>query len=85
MSRVRVSVNDMALYDFMTKHNLSQKDLAGRLGISESYISQILCRIRHPSPKLRRRMLEVMAPQTFQDLFTVEDRKAEIKTQHAAF
>ena len=79
MTRVRVSVNDIALYDFMTKHNLSQKDLAGRLGISESYISQLLCRIRHPSPKLRRRMLEVMAPLTFQDLFTVEDHKADIE------
>ena len=47
-------------------------DLAQRLGISESYISQLLCRTRRPSPKLRRRMLEALAPLTFQELFTVE-------------
>ena len=75
MVKAKVSVNDMALYDFMTQNNLSQKDLAQRLDISESYISQLLCRTRHPSPKLRRRMLEALAPLTFQELFTVEDQQ----------
>jgi len=75
MVKAKVSVNDMALYDFMTQNNLSQKDLAQRLDISESYISQLLCRTRHPSPKLRRRMLEALAPLTFQELFTVEGQQ----------
>ena len=69
---LKTKVNEMALWDFMTKNNLSQKELAGRLGVSPGYVSQILCGTRHPSPQLRRRMLELLHPLTFDDLFSIE-------------
>lgn len=39
---LKARVKEMVLWDFMTKNNLSQKELAERLGISPGYISQIL-------------------------------------------
>ena len=69
---LKTRVKEIVLWDFMTKNNLSQKELAERLGISPGYMSQMLCGTRHPSPQLRRRMLEVMIPLTFDDLFSVE-------------
>ena len=74
MVKVKVCVKDMALYDYMTKNNLSQKELAQRLGITQGYTSQLLCGTRHPSPKLRRRMLQVLTPLSFDDLFSVENQ-----------
>jgi len=72
MIKTKVSINGMALYDFMIKNNLAQKDLAVKLGISESYLSQLLCGTRQPSPRLRRTMLEALAPLGFDDLFAVD-------------
>ncbi len=76
---LKTTVNEMVLWDFMTKNNLSQKEMAGRLGVSPGYVSQILCGLRHPSPKLRRTMLEAMQPLTFSDLFTVEGQAEECR------
>jgi len=69
---LKTRVKEMVLWDFMTKNNPSQKEMAERLGISPGYMSQMLCGTRHPSPALRRRMLEVMGPLAFDDLFSVE-------------
>jgi len=74
MVKVKVCVKDMALYDFMMKNNLSQKELAQKLGITQGYTSQLICGTRHPSPGLRRRMLQVLTPLTFDDLFSVENQ-----------
>jgi len=72
MVKVKVCVKDMALWDFMMKNNLSQKELAQKLSITQGYASQLLCGTRHPSPGLRRRMLEILTPLTFDDLFSIE-------------
>ena len=73
MLKAKVRVKDLVLWDFMVKNNLSQKELAQKLGITQCYTSQLLCGVRHPSPKLRRRMLEVLTPFTFDDLFSIEN------------
>lgn len=70
---IKTKLQGMTVYDYMAKHNLSQKELAGRLGISQSYASQLVCGTRSPSPRLRRRMLEAMSPLAFEDLFTIEN------------
>ena len=65
---VRTSINGMAVYDFMARNNLSQKEWAERVGISQCYASQLVCGTRCPSPRLRRRMLLVMTPLEFGEL-----------------
>jgi transcriptional regulator with XRE-family HTH domain len=70
---LKARVKEMVLWDFMAKNNLSQKELARKLDVSAGYISQILCGTRHPSPQLRRRMLELLHPLTFDDLFSIEN------------
>jgi transcriptional regulator with XRE-family HTH domain len=52
---------------------MSQNEFAVKLGISSGYMSQLVCGTRCPSPKLRRRLLELSDPLTFNDLFVIED------------
>lgn len=69
---VRTRINGMAVYDFMARNNLSQREWAERVGISQCYASQLVCGTRCPSPRLRRRMLLVMNPLEFGELFALE-------------
>jgi len=73
MDKPKVRINEMVIFDFLMKNNLSQKDLAEKLGVSQSYVSQMLCRTRRPSPRLRRAMLELLQPLTFDELFIVDE------------
>ncbi|GEM_PF-507618 len=74
---LRVRVNSKALWDAVARQNISQNELATNLRISSGYMSQLVCGTRGPSPRLRRRMLELLNPLTFDDLFIVEDRGGE--------
>jgi len=74
---VKVRVNSKSLWDVIARQNLSQNEMAARLGISKSYLSQIVCGTRCPSPKLRRKMLDILSPLTFDDLFIVEERNGD--------
>ena len=69
----RVRVNPKAIWDSIARLNMSQNEFAVKLGVSSGYMSQLVCGTRSPSPKLRRKMLEILAPLTFDDLFVVED------------
>jgi DNA-binding XRE family transcriptional regulator len=70
---VKVKVNTKGLWAAVARQNLSQNEMAAKLGISKCYMSQVLSGTRCPSPKLRRRMLEVLSPLTFDDLFIIEE------------
>ncbi len=73
-SPVAVRVNNVAVWRFLTRKNLAQNELASKLGISTGYMAQLIGGGRSPSPRLRRRMLSVLNPITFDELFTVSDR-----------
>ncbi len=70
---VKVKVNSKGLWDAVARQNLSQNEMAVKLGISNCYMSQIVSGTRCPSPRLRRRMLDVLSPLTFDDLFIIEE------------
>lgn len=72
----KTRIKELTVYDFLAKNNLSQKDLAARLGVSPGYLSQLLCGSRYPSPNLRRRMLETLDPLGFHDLFSIQTDEA---------
>jgi hypothetical protein len=43
-----------------------------KLEISSGYMSQLLLGIRHPSPKIREKILNVMPDLKFDDIFKIE-------------
>ena len=69
----RVRVNPRTLWDVIARQNISQNELARRLGITSGYMSQLVCGTRCPSPRLRRKMLGHLDSLTFDDLFIVVD------------
>ena len=74
MAPMRVRLNASAAWERMARQNLSQNELARRLGITSGYLSQLVNGQRCPSPSLRRRLLETLPASSFEDLFVVERR-----------
>jgi putative transcriptional regulator len=56
----------------LARKNLTQNELARRLGISSGYMSQIMTGYRHPSAAVRRLILRHLRGCSFDDLFEVE-------------
>ena len=77
---LKVRVNSKALWGVLARQNITQNELARKLGISSGYLSQLVSGTRFPSPALRRRMLELLNPLTFDDLFIVEERSGDRQT-----
>lgn len=69
----KVSLNRSTIQMAMVRRNMSQNMLAMRMGISSGYISQLMRGTRHASPEVRRKLLEMFIPLTFDDLFTIEE------------
>lgn len=56
----------------MASANCSQNVLARRIGVSRSYLSQLINGRREPSPKVREKLLDALCGATFDDLFVIE-------------
>jgi len=72
---IKVKLNRHVLEVAMTKHNLSQRDLAKKIGFSRSHLSHIINGRREPSPLMRRLILKQLRDYTFDDLFIIEESK----------
>ena len=72
---VKVKLNRTAFEVAMTRKNLSQRDLAEKIGFSRSHVSHIINGRREPSPAMRRLILEHLREYNFDDLFIIEDGK----------
>lgn len=70
---IRVRLNQVAVLRAIARRNMSQNMLAIRAGTSSGYVSQIICGTRNPSPRMREKILSVLAPLTFDDLFIIEE------------
>ncbi len=75
---LKAKMNYRTVYRFLLQENISQNELAERLGISSGYMSQLVNGRRYPSPRLRKKMLHVFRSLTFGDLFYLEDKDASI-------
>ena len=71
-SRPRVMVKAEAVWDYMERLSLSQNDLAKEVGLSRSFLSQMVNGRRSPSPKTRRGLLEALGSLEFDDIFYIE-------------
>lgn len=71
---ILLKVNNAAVWQYLMKENLAQNELARRLGISSGYMAQLISGSRSPSPKLRRKMLDVLSPLSFEEIFLMSGR-----------
>ena len=71
---LKVKMNQSAVLRAIARRNISQNMLAIRSGISSGYISQIMSGARSPSPAVRQRLQDVLAPLTFDDIFIIEEK-----------
>lgn len=78
MSRrpMRVRLRAGALWELLDRRNLSQNDLAHRLGVSSGHLSRLVNGRRCPSPSLRRLLMESLNCAEFDDLFELVDDDA---------
>jgi transcriptional regulator with XRE-family HTH domain len=73
---VKVRINRNVVYQLLGRRNISQRRLARSLGVSSGYMTQMLNGDRCPSARLRQKMLQVLNPLTFDDLFLIEHEEA---------
>lgn len=55
----------------LARKNMSQNGFAKKLGITSGYMSQLMCGIRHPSPKLRQSISDYFGCE-FDDIFSMD-------------
>ncbi len=70
---ITVKINQSAVLKAIARRNMSQNMLAMRVGSSSGYISQIMCGTRNPSPMMREKLQNALAPLTFDDIFIIEE------------
>ncbi len=68
---IRLRVNNVTIWRYVMRENISQNELAKRLGISSGYMAQLISGSRSPSPKLRRKMLGILSPLSFEEIFLI--------------
>ena len=69
----RVRLDSRAVWDYLTRRNISQNELARLAEVSPSYLSELVAGTKSPQAGTRRKLLGAMDGKTFDDLFIVED------------
>ena len=69
---IKVNIKQNVIKNFLAKKNKSQNWFAMKLGISSGYMSKLLLGDRHPSPKIREKILEILNELKFDDIFRIE-------------
>lgn len=70
---MRALLNTQKLRYYLTKNCIPYKSCAKSIGISASYLSQLMSGKRSPSGALRQKFLEVLKCERFDDLFVIKD------------
>ena len=56
----RVKLNPVAVWELLDQHGMSRNELARRCGIAAGHLSLLMNGKRGPSPKLHRRLQQVL-------------------------
>ena len=67
----RVLLKAAAVWQLLDRLDMSQNQLAQRCGITSGYLSHLMNGRRSPSPRVRRRMQEVLEVDDFHQLFII--------------
>ena len=68
----RVRLRAEAVWELLNRLNLTQNELARRIGRSSGYLSQLINGERCPSPETRRRLMQVLGVSDFDVIFVME-------------
>lgn len=68
----RVRLKAEAVWELLNRLNLTQNELARRIGRSSGYLSQLINGERCPSAETRRRLMRVLGVSDFDVLFVQE-------------
>ncbi len=71
-SRPRVRLNPEAVWEHLSRRNMSQNELARAARISSGHISLLMNDKRSPSPGVRRRLQAALGVTDFDELFILE-------------
>lgn len=66
---MKVYVRATRVRHWLATRNLSQNELARKLGTSSGYLAQLLARSRCPSPRTRAKLMRVMGLTKWDELF----------------
>ena len=77
----RVLLKSSAVWELLDQLDMSQNQLARRCGITSGHLSHLMNGRRSPSPRVRRRLMEVLGVDDFHRLFSIapvdDDGKGE--------
>ena len=73
----RVLLKTAAVWEMLDRLDMSQNELARRCGVTSGYLSHLMNGRRSPSPRVRRRLMEVLGVDDFHVLFFIEEREDE--------
>ena len=65
----RVWLNHVAVWELLDRLGISQNELARRCGFSPGHLSMLMNGKRRPSPRVRRKLMEVLGVDDFDVLF----------------
>ena len=71
-SRPRVRLNPEAVWEHLSRRNMTQNELARAVGITSGHISLLMNGKRSPSPRVRRRLQAALGVTNFDELFILE-------------
>ena len=71
-ARPRVILNRDAVWALLDQLGISQNELARLCGLSSGYFSQLMSGAKCPSPKVRRKLQQVLGVSDFDRLFIIE-------------
>ena len=69
----RVRLDPRALWDHLTRRNMSQNELARLAELSPGYLSELVAGTKSPQAGTRRKLLAALGGLTFEDLFIMVD------------
>ena len=61
--KIKVKMNQTAVLKAIARKNLSQNAIALKAGMSSGYFSQLMRRVRYPSPLARQKILKALETQ----------------------
>ena len=69
----RVRLDPRALWDHLTRRNMSQNELARVAELSPGYLSELVAGNKSPQAATRRKLLAALGGLAFDDLFIMVD------------
>ena len=84
-ARPRVILNRDAVWALLDELGISQNELARRCALSSGYLSQLMSGAKSPSPRVRRKLQQVLGVSDFDRLFIIERANETAPTSNGPF